>query len=143
MSTVENTKELTATPEKVWAVVSDLADWEKWLTIHQKWKSDVPAKIGQGTQVTGVASVLNMPNTIDWTVDEYDAPNKIAISGKGMAGAVISIKLTVEPVGDGSKLSVTSSFEGQMIVGAIAGAIERASKTELDDSLTNLEKLVA
>lgn len=142
MSTVENTTQLAASPERVWAVVSDLAGWQDWLTIHQKWKTDLPAEIGQGTEVTGVASVMNMPNTIDWTVDEYDAPHRIAISGKGMAGAVISIKLTVRPEGDGSQLSVTASFEGQMIVGAIAGAIERASKAELDNSLANLDKLV-
>lgn len=143
MSTVENTAELPASPEKVWTAVSDLAGWEKWLTIHQKWKSEVPSEISQGTTVTGVASVLNMPNTIDWTVDEYDAPHRIAISGKGMAGAVISIKLSVQPSDGGTRLSVTASFEGQMIVGAIAGAIERASKAELDTSLANLGKLVA
>ncbi|ALG07011.1 type II toxin-antitoxin system Rv0910 family toxin [Kibdelosporangium phytohabitans] len=143
MITIEKTTELPASAEKIWSAVSDLARWEDWLTIHQKWKSDLPAEISLGTKVTGVASVLNMPNTIEWTVDEWDVPNKLAISGKGMAGVEVAISLAVSPHGDGSKLVVVSSFAGQMIVGAIAGAIERASRQELDTSLANLAKLVA
>lgn len=143
MITIEKTAELPADADKIWSVVSDLGRWQDWLTIHQKWKSEVPAQVGQGTKVTGVASVLNMPNTIEWVVDEWDAPRKLAISGKGLAGAVVTISLAVTPQGDSSQLVVTSSFDGQMIVGAIAGAIERASKKELDTSLANLEKLVA
>jgi carbon monoxide dehydrogenase subunit G len=140
---IEKNAQLAATPETVWGVLSDLAGWDEWLTIHQKWKSDIPAEIKPGTKITGVASVLNMPNTIEWTVDKFDAPHKISISGKGLAGAVVSITLTVRPDGDGSKIAVSASFDGQMIVGAIAGAVERASKQELDTSLSNLEKLVA
>jgi hypothetical protein len=86
---------------------------------------------------------MNMPNTIEWTVDDWQPPRKMAISGTGMAGALVTITLTVEPAGTGSTLTVASSFEGQMIVGAIAGAIERAISTELDTSLANLAKLVA
>ncbi|MCE7008119.1 SRPBCC family protein [Kibdelosporangium philippinense] len=143
MITIEKTADLPADAGKIWAVVSDLGRWQDWLTIHQKWKTEVPAEVGTGTKVTGVASVLNMPNTIEWIVDEWDAPNKLAISGKGLAGAVVTISLAVVPQGNGSTLVVTSSFDGQMIVGAIAGAIERASKKEIDTSLANLEKLVA
>jgi hypothetical protein len=82
---------------------------------------------------------MNMPNTIEWTVDDWQPPRKMAISGTGMAGALVTITLTVEPAGTGSTLTVASSFEGQMI----AGAIERAISTELDTSLANLAKLVA
>jgi carbon monoxide dehydrogenase subunit G len=140
---IEETSELKAAPEQVWAVVSDLPRWGEWLTIHQKWKSEVPSEISEGTTVQGVASVLNMPNTIDWTVDTWQAPAELAISGKGMAGAVVSISLGVQPHGSGSKLLVKATFDGQMIVGAIAGAIERASRAELATSLTNLDSLVA
>jgi carbon monoxide dehydrogenase subunit G len=143
MITLEKSVELPAEPEKVWAVVSDLPRWGEWLTIHKSWKSDVPAQPGPGNTVTGVASVLNMPNTITWTVDQWDAPRALTISGTGLAGAKIALGISVTAEGQATRLAVSAAFEGQMIVGAIAGAIQRASAAELDQSLANLSALVA
>ena len=90
-----------------------------------KWKGDVPAEFTQGSQVTEVISMMGMPNTITWTVDEYDAPRKVAISGTGMAGVKVGIDLAVSPDGAGSRFDLTADFEGQMIVGALGKAIEK------------------
>ena len=143
MGKIEKTVEFAAAPEKVWAVVSDLNRFGEWLSMHKSWKSEVPAEITQGTQVTAIVSLLNMPNTITWTVDEFDAPKAVRLSGTGMAGVKVSIGLDVEAAGEGSSVSITAEFEGQMIVGAIGQAIEKAGLTELDQSLAKLAELVA
>jgi len=143
MGKIEKTVEFAAAPEKVWAVVSDPSRFGDWLGMHQSWKGDVPAEFSKGAQVTAIVSLLNMPNTITWTVDEYDAPKSVRLSGTGMAGVKVAIGMDVEPKDSGSAMSISAEFEGQMIVGAIGQAIEKAGNTELDESMARLAELVA
>jgi carbon monoxide dehydrogenase subunit G len=140
---IERNVEFSADPEKVWAVVSDLNRFGEWMSMHKSWKSEIPAEITPGTQVTAVVSLLNMPNTITWTIEEFEAPRRVRLSGTGMAGVKVSIGLDVEPSGSGSSVSISAEFEGQMIVGAIGQAIEKAGNAELDQSLAKLGDLVA
>jgi carbon monoxide dehydrogenase subunit G len=76
-------------------------------------------------------------------VDEYEPPKSVRLSGTGMAGVKVAISLDVEPAGSGTAMSLAAEFEGQMIVGAIGAAIEKAGNTELDNSLAKLGELVA
>ena len=142
MGKIEKTVEFAAAPEKVWGVVSDLNRFGEWLGMHKQWKSDIPAEIQQGTQVTAVVSLLNMPNTITWTIDEFAPPHRVGLSGTGMAGVKVAIGLDVEGGGDTSTVTITADFEGQMIVGAIGAAIEKAGTKELDESMARLGELV-
>ena len=142
MGQISATLELDASPEDVWALCSNPHNFEKWLTLHVKWKGDVPAEFTQGSQVTEVISMMGMPNTITWTVDEYDAPRKVAISGTGMAGVKVGIDLAVSPEGAGSRFDLTANFEGQMIVGALGKAIEKQGAGELEKSLDNFKSLL-
>lgn len=143
MGKIEKTVDFDAAPEKVWAVVSDPSRLGEWLSMHKAWKDDVPAEFTRGAQVTAVVSLLNMPNTITWTVDEFEAPRKVRLSGTGLAGVKVAISLDVEPQGSGSQLAVAAEFEGQMIVGAIGQAVEKAGIQELDASTAKLADLVA
>jgi carbon monoxide dehydrogenase subunit G len=143
VGTIEKTVEYDAAPEKVWAVVSDLNRFGEWLSMHKSWKSDLPSEITPGTQVTAVVSLLNMPNTITWTVDEYEPPQSVRLSGTGMAGVQVAIALDVAPSDGGTDMSITAEFEGQMLVGAIGQAVERAGMQELDESTARLAELVA
>jgi carbon monoxide dehydrogenase subunit G len=143
MGKIEKTVEFDAAPEKVWTVVSDPSRMGEWLGMHQSWKGDVPAEFSKGAQVTAIVSLLNMPNTITWTVDEYEPPRSVRLSGTGMAGVKVAITLDVAPAGSGSAMSLAAEFEGQMIVGAIGAAIEKAGNAELDSSLAKLGELVA
>ena len=134
--------DLPATPDKVWSEFSNPNNFEKWLTIHTKWKGDVPAQFSKGAQVAEVVTMLGMPNTITWTVDEFDAPHKLVISGTGMAGVKVSFALSVAADGAGSKATIDASFEGQMIVGALGKAVEKDGKKNLDTSLVKFAALV-
>jgi hypothetical protein len=84
-----------------------------------------------------------MPNTITWTVDEYEPPKAVRLSGTGMAGVQVAITLDVEPREAGSAMTIIAEFEGQMIVGAIGQAVEKAGNQELDESMARLSELVA
>lgn len=142
MGKIEKTVEFPATPETVWGVVSDPARFGEWLGMHKSWKGEVPEEFTQGSQVTAVVSLLNMPNTITWTVDHYEPPRTVKLSGTGMAGVKVAITLDVAPAEIGTAMSITADFEGQMIVGAIGQAVEKAGHQELAESTAKLATLV-
>lgn len=143
MGKIEKTVEFDAAPEKVWAVVSDPSRFGDWLGMHKSWKGDVPTEFTKGAQATAVVSLLNMPNTITWTVAEYEPGRSVTLTGTGMAGVKVSIGMSVAPNGSGTAMTIDAQFEGQMIVGAIGAAVEKAGRTELDESTAKLAELVA
>jgi len=141
---VNVSQEIAANQEDTWKVFSDLRSFEKWLTIHDKWYGEPPTELGVGSTFTQQATIMGMSNKIDWVVEEFNAPSNLKISGKGLAGAQITFDLTVEPAGDNaSTAGIEADFTGQMVVGAIGAAIERASDKECKASLEKLAELVA
>ncbi|RZQ59500.1 SRPBCC family protein [Amycolatopsis suaedae] len=144
MGQVDAVAEIAAPPEKVWAEFSNPNNFENWLTIHSKWKGAVPAEFSKGAQASQVVTMLGMPNTITWTVDEFDAPKRLVISGVGMAGVRCTFTLSVEAgEGGGSTATIVAAFEGQMIVGAMGKAVEKDAKKQLDASLEKFAALVS
>jgi carbon monoxide dehydrogenase subunit G len=143
MASVNVSAELPAGPEKVWSTMADLARFEEWLTIHQGWRSELPAEIAAGSRMTEIVSVMGMANKIEWTVDSYAPPQSMKISGTGMAGVKVSFTLSVEPMGDKAKATIDAEFSGQMVVGPIGLAVEKNSRGELEKSLAKLAELVA
>lgn len=143
MASVTATVEFPASPEKVWATMSDPNRYEDWLTIHQGWRGEIPAELSVGTKLTEIVSVMGMANKIEWTVQEYEPPSKVKIAGTGMAGVQVSFTLSVTPTDAGSLAAIVAEFTGQMVVGAIGAAVEKQSKKELDASLEKLAGLVS
>ncbi|TCO65786.1 type II toxin-antitoxin system Rv0910 family toxin [Actinocrispum wychmicini] len=143
MASVNVSVELPAGPEKVWSAMADLARFEEWLTIHQGWRGSLPDVLAVGSRMTEIVSVMGMANKIEWTVDAYDPPRSLRISGTGMAGVRVSFTLSVEPLGDKAKATIDAEFSGQMVVGPIGAAVEKNSRGELEKSLAKLTELVA
>ncbi|SFP68752.1 Polyketide cyclase / dehydrase and lipid transport [Amycolatopsis arida] len=144
MGSINAEVELPADPQKVWDVFADPGNFEKWLTIHTKWKGEVPRQFSAGSQITEVVTMLGMPNTITWTVDDYEEPKRVRISGTGMAGVKVAIVMSVEPAGDGgSRARLDAEFTGSMIVGALGKAVEKDGQKQLDTSLANFAQLLA
>jgi carbon monoxide dehydrogenase subunit G len=144
MGKVSTSVEIPADPERVWAIIADPGSYEQWLTIHSKWKGEVPETFSQGVTVDEVVMMLGMANTISWTVQECEAPSRLTITGTGMAGVRSTFTMVVEPrsVG-GSTASIAAEFEGQMVVGALGKAVEKDAQANLEQSLANLSQLVA
>lgn len=142
MGRISTSIELPAAPEKVFELAGDPNNFEKWLTLHVKFKGELPAALSEGAQFTEVISMMGMPNTITWNVDEFDAPKKLSISGTGMAGVQVKITIAVEPDGEGSTLDLATDFEGQMIVGALGKAIEKQGQAELQKSIDQFKALL-
>lgn len=134
--------ELPVAPDAAWKVLSDLSRFEEWLTIHDAWKSELP-ELAVGARVTEQLTVMGMTNKIDWTVESYEPPTSLKISGTGLAGAQISFTLSVAAAGAGSEVTIDAEFSGQMVVGAIGAAVEKSTTAALTESLAKLNDLVS
>lgn len=101
MAKVAVTKEIAAAQDAVWTTLADPRRFEEWLTLHTKWKEEPPAQLAVGTKMVEVLTIMGMANTISFTLDSFDPPNSLSMSGTGMAGAKITLTLSVAAVGAG------------------------------------------
>ena len=144
MSRISTTVGIPVDPEKVWDAIVNLGTYEQWLTIHTKWKGEVPERFSAGAKADEVVTMLGMANTISWTVEEFEEPSKLTISGTGMAGVKTTFSLGVSSDGNGgSTATIGAEFEGQLVVGALGKAVEQDAQANLEASLAKLTELVA
>lgn len=141
MGHVEETKHLAAEPQAVWAVVSDLASWSSWFTVHDKWLEEPPADLAVGTTLVAKVVMLGMANKIEWTVREVEAPSKLVLTGTGLAGVKVEFAFTLTARDGGSDFHIAGDFEGAMIKGALGKAVEKDAGRQLEDSVGKLEAL--
>jgi carbon monoxide dehydrogenase subunit G len=126
--------------DEAWKLLSDLSRFDEWLTIHDGWRSEIP-ELAVGAHVKEQIVVMGMKSVVDWTIDAYDPPSALTISGAGMAGAQISFTLSVTGEGDTSTVTVAAQFSGAMIVGPISAAVEKNATAAFETSLTKLREL--
>ena len=143
MGHIEATRELSASPEALWATVSDLANWDKWFTVHEKWLQEPPATLSEGSKLTAKIVMLGMANKIEWTIESVDAPRSLVLGGTGMAGVKAQFTFTIDPADGGSKFTVLGDFEGALIKGALGKAVEKDGVRQLDKTLDQLDALAS
>jgi uncharacterized protein YndB with AHSA1/START domain len=142
MGHVEATANVPFPPEKVWSAITNLEDYGKWMSIHTKWKGDIPAKLEKGTQYSEVITMMGMANVITWTVEQFEENKTWVSSGTGMAGVKTTTSIHLAPEGDGTKISIGSEFSGNIIKGPLAKAIEKAAVKDLEKSVQSLTELL-
>lgn len=143
MGHIEATKDLKASPEAVWATVVDPRTWDKWFTVHEKWMEEPAEQLTQGTKLSAKIVMLGMANKIEWSIETVEAPSTLTLSGTGMAGVKAQFIFTVVPDGTGSKFTVAGDFEGALVKGALAKAVEKDGLKQLDASLDKLDALAS
>jgi uncharacterized protein YndB with AHSA1/START domain len=143
MGHIEATRELSARPEALWGTVSDLANWDKWFTVHEKWLEGPPDTLTEGAKLTAKIVMLGMANKIEWTIESVEAPRKLVLSGTGMAGVKAKFTFTIDPAEKGSQFTVFGDFEGAMIKGALGKAVEKDGVKQLDKTLDQLDALAS
>jgi uncharacterized protein YndB with AHSA1/START domain len=143
MGHIEASKDLAAAPDALWATVADPQTWDKWFTVHERWLEEPPTTLMPGAKLTAKIVMLGMANKIDWTVLAVDAPHSLVLEGTGMAGVKARFTFTIAPEGAGSRFTVAGDFEGALIKGAMAKAVEKDGMKQLDKSLEQLNALAS
>ncbi len=143
MGHIEATRDFSASPDALWATVSDLANWDKWFTVHEKWLEGPPDALAEGAKLTAKIVMLGMANKIEWTIEQVNAPRSLVLSGTGMAGVKAKFTFTIEPAESGSNFAVFGDFEGAMIKGALGKAVEKDGAKQLTKTLDQLDALAS
>ncbi|MCP2289193.1 SRPBCC family protein [Nocardia amikacinitolerans] len=143
MGHIEATKDVNATPEALWAVVSDPQTWDKWFTIHERFMEEPPTVLAEGSKLVAKIVMLGMANKLEWTIKAVEAPNKLTLGGTGMAGVKTEFTFDIQPKGAGSTIVVSGDFEGALIKGALGKAVEKDGIKQLDKSLEQLDALAS
>lgn len=129
---------LPASTEQIWDSISDVHAWDNWLTIHAGWLEDPPATLTEGTKLVEKVVMLGMANKLEWTVETLEPQRLLVITGKGMAGVKSRFSFAIAPVEEGTEVNIDAQFEGSMVVGALAKAVEKDAAKNLNDSLDKL-----
>lgn len=143
MGHIEATRDLSANPEALWATVANPNTWGEWFTVHDKWMEEPPAVLTEGAKLSAKIVMLGMANKIDWTIGTVEAPTRLVLTGTGMAGVKATFEFSITPEGEGSRFTVTGDFEGALVKGALAKAVEKDGAKQLDKSLDALDAMAS
>jgi hypothetical protein len=141
VAAVDLTADVPMSPQEMWDHVSELSDLGDWLVMHEGWRSELPAELGEGVQVVGVARAKGLRNRVTWTVTTWDPPHQVALSGSGKGGAKYAVTLTVQPTEQGSSLGLRLELGGRPLFGPVGAAAARAVKGDVQKSLKQFVEL--
>lgn len=121
MSAVVVTAELPAPPERVWSVVMDPTQFERWVTIHKELISADSGPPRVGFKMAQRYIIRGAPVKVKWVLEELTPPFHARWEGKGPAGAKAHIEYHLEPNGEGTLFHYRNEFIAPMgPLGAVA-----------------------
>ena len=142
MATVDVSVRSDLSPERAWALASDLRRFDEWLTIFGGWRSEVPSQVEVGTCVSSLIKVKGFRNVIHWCVTRYDEPKEIELVGRGRPAVCIALRLCVkDDKGDGSTFQVVADLTGGLLNTRIGNLVAKVLESDVRKSVTNLAAL--
>jgi hypothetical protein len=149
MATVDVAVSSDLTPQRAWALASDLRRFDQWLTIFAGWRSEVPSQIEVGTCVSSCIKVKGFRNTVHWRVTRYDEPKLIELVGRARPGIRIALTLCVKPeksgtssnVASGSIFQVLADLSGGVLSTPIGRLVAKVLESDVRRSVSNLAEL--
>ncbi len=141
MATITKQTQVDASPDTVWAKLSDTSTYGEWLSTHVEYP-DGPPELSEGATFKEKVTIMGMPGEVDWTVTKYEPGAAVEMEGAGPMGTKLNAAYRVEPNGDGTTITVESGFEGAALA-AMAQPLEAASNSALEKSLEQLKASLA
>ena len=125
MAAIMESIEISRRPEDVFTYLSDLArhgEWQEQI-VSVKVDTDGPTRVGSRATEVRRAGGRELTGTYEMT--EVDSPRSFAF--KGIDGPVRPVgRGTLEPVGDGTRLTLELDFEGHGLVGKLMAPLARS-----------------
>src|SRR5438309_5302783 len=104
--------EIARRPEEVFAYIDQLDKHGEWqgAIISTKVETEGPTRVG--SRAVDTRKVPGGPRPVTYEITEHDPPRKASF--RGVNGPVRPIgTMTVEPVGEGSRVTIELDFEGR------------------------------
>src|SRR5215211_4707226 len=112
MAVLENSRDIPAQQDKVWAAIADLDVYGQWMTLHVDFPGGTPEAMKQGASFKEKVKIMGMPGEVTWTVADYQEGKRIQLDGEGPMGTKLRAVFELEAAGDGTKVSYESEFGG-------------------------------
>ena len=141
MATVDVSVSSDLSPERAWALASDLRRFDEWLTIFGGWRSEVPTRVEVGTCVSSQIKVKGFRNVVHWRVTRYDEPKEIELVGRGRPGICIALRLCVKDDKPGSTFQVVADLTGGLLNTRIGNLVAKVLESDVRKSVQKLAAL--
>jgi len=137
---IESSIRIARTPEDIWNFFSVISTDAQWRTgvIEAKWTSEPPHGVGS----TGL-HIIEGVGDYPWKVTEFEEPRVMAweVTGGRLNGNQGAYR--IEPEGDGSRVTIETSFKRGIIwwfMGLLLkGMLKRGNVTDLEKLKTIME----
>jgi acetyl-CoA C-acetyltransferase len=137
MPSVSKSVELTGSQEDAFALATDPARFEEWLTLHDRWPEGVPGAPVQGESFRQGIKIMGMPADVAWTVESLEPGTKLVLKGSGPMGAQLATTISA----DGPVVSYEAEFSGGGIQGPMGDMVTKKAGEEIEASLEKLKGL--
>ena len=138
MATVDVSVPSEVAPQRAWALASDLDRFGEWMTIFGGWRSPVPKRIREGTEVSSLIKVKGFRNVIHWCVTGYDEPHVIELRGSGSGGVGTGLTMRVIEDQHGSRFRLLADLSGGLLSGPVGRFVARLLESDVRRAVTNL-----
>jgi uncharacterized protein YndB with AHSA1/START domain len=146
MTAVQATIDLPAPPERVWDLVMDPHQLERWVTIHRELLRADDGPPRKGFEMEQRRAIRGAPVTVTWELDTVEHPTRATWNGKGPARATAFIEYRLEPIEEGTRFHYTNDFTPPMgVLGRVASRalMGGVPEREANASLERLRDLLA
>ena len=111
MAPIVDSIEIARKPEDVFAYLDDLSRHGEWQEAIVSTHVDTDGPTRVGTRATDTRRVPGGPRPVTYEITEHDPPRKSSF--RGVNGPVRPVgSITVEPAGDGSRLTIQLELVG-------------------------------
>ncbi|MFT4200262.1 SRPBCC family protein [Gordonia sp. (in: high G+C Gram-positive bacteria)] len=143
MAKVKDSVDVDMSVEEAWEHASDLSRYGEWLTLHDGWRSALPApeELGKGVKVASVIKLKGARVRFNWTVEKYDPPKQVRLKGDGKGGVKAKLDLSISPKGDGSVVTFEVDLGGLPLIGPAGKAAALATRKDLHASLEKFREV--
>jgi uncharacterized protein YndB with AHSA1/START domain len=134
---------LAAEPERVWEIVMDPSQLERWVTTHDSYEGAGAGVLAAGDSFTQKLRLAGKSFKVDWTVVEADRPTLARWTGDGPAGstATVTYRLTSEDGGTRFDYENQFALPGGVLGKAAGGLLSAAPGSR--EARKTLERLRA
>ncbi len=128
--------------EQAWSAVTDLHAFDQWLSLHDGWRSDLPAELAEGQQIESVIRAKGIRNRIAWTIRDLRPPHHASLVGEGVGGTAVSLAFDLTERDGGTTIAMLADFRHPMLKGPLGGVAARTIRGDLEASMERLVGIV-
>lgn len=138
MAQVQVSETVPVPVQRAWEMVTDLSLFEQWLSLHDGWRSELPAELGPGTTASSIVKAKGIRNRIAWVVRDFDPPHRVTLAGEGVGGTKVSLAFALAEAGEGTEVSLDVDFQHPALRGPMGSIAARTIKGDIVASMKRL-----